>query len=162
MGEGGKGENRAILISLLCREEVSNFLGDAAGVVLAELGVNGEREDFFGRGFCLRKTSFLQAEVRISRLEMMRERIVDGRGDGVFLQVSAQRRPAFMAAHTDFGTFEAMFEASGFTFESPEDFATIPDAEWDAFIASVTRFPDWKTMQEKAAVDWMAPGIRLA
>ena len=67
-----------------------------------------------------------------------------------------------MAAHTDFGTFEAMFEASGFTFESPEDFATIPDAERDAFIASVTRFPDWKTMQEKAAVDWMARGIRLA
>ena len=59
-----------------------------------------------------------------------------------------------MAAHTDFGTFEAMFEASGFTFESPEDFATIPDAEWDAFIASVTRFPDWKTMQSAPSLRW--------
>ena len=49
-----------------------------------------------------------------------------------------------------------------FTLETPEDFAAIPDAEWDAFIASRTRFADWRTMQEKAAADWISRGIGLA
>ena len=70
--------------------------------------------------------------------------------------------PAFMAAHTDFATIEEMFEASGFAVETPKDFAAIPDAEWDAFIASRTRFADWNTMQEKAAADWIGRGIGLA
>ena len=55
-----------------------------------------------------------------------------------------------------------MFEASGFAMETPEDFAAIPDAEWDAFIASRTRFADWRTMQEKAAADWFSRGTGLA
>ncbi len=66
--------------------------------------------------------------------------------------------PAFMAAHTEFGTLEELFEASGFTVETPEDFAAIPDEDRDAFIARVTEFQDWKTMQEKAAADWIARG----
>lgn len=67
--------------------------------------------------------------------------------------------PAFMAEHTDFATIEEMFEASGFTMETPEDFAAIPDAEWDAFIATRTRFDDWGTMQTKAAAEWFSRGI---
>lgn len=70
--------------------------------------------------------------------------------------------PAFMAEHTDFATIEEMFEASGFTVETSEDFAAIPDSEWDTFIASRTRFADWRTMQEKAAADWFSRGIGLA
>ena len=70
--------------------------------------------------------------------------------------------PAFMAEHTDFATIDEMFEASGFTVETPEDFAAIPDAEWDAFIARRTRFSDWRTMQEKAAADWISREIGLA
>ena len=70
--------------------------------------------------------------------------------------------PDFMEAHTDFGTLEELFEASGFTVESTEDFEAIPDAKWDAFIERVTEFPDWKTMQEKAGADWIARGIVLA
>ena len=70
--------------------------------------------------------------------------------------------PAFMARHTEFSTLEELFEASGFTVETSEDFEAIPDEEWDAFIASVTEFPDWRTMQEKAAADWIARGIGLA
>ena len=69
--------------------------------------------------------------------------------------------PPFMARNTDFATIEEMFEASGFTVETPEDFAAIPDAEWDAFIASRTRFSDWRSMQERAAADWISRGIGL-
>lgn len=70
--------------------------------------------------------------------------------------------PGFMAEHTDFATIEEMFDASGFAMETPEDFAAIPDAEWDTFIASRTRFADWETMQTKAAADWFSRGIGLA
>lgn len=69
--------------------------------------------------------------------------------------------PAFMAEHTDFATIEEMFEASGFTVETPEDFAAIPDAEWDVFIASRTRFADWGTMQEQAVADWFSRRLGL-
>ena len=62
--------------------------------------------------------------------------------------------PAFMARFTDFRTLEEMFDASGFAVETPEDFAAIPDSEWDAFISNVTRFPDWRAMQKKAVVEW--------
>ena len=70
--------------------------------------------------------------------------------------------PAFMAKHTEFSTLEELFKASGFTVGTSEDFEVIPDEEWDAFIASVTGFPDWRTMLEKAAVDWIAQGTGLA
>ena len=70
--------------------------------------------------------------------------------------------PAFMVEHTDFATVDEMLDASGFTVETPEDIAAIPDAEWDAFIASRTRFADWNTMQDKAADDWVRRRIGLA
>lgn len=69
--------------------------------------------------------------------------------------------PAFMAEHTDYETIEQMFEASGFTVETPEDFTAIPNAEWDAFIASRTQFADRRTMQTKAAAEWLSRGIGL-
>ena len=69
---------------------------------------------------------------------------------------------AFMDEYTDYQSLEELFEASGFTVETPEDFAAIPDAEWDAFITRVTRFSDWQTMQEKGAAEWIAKGIGLA
>ena len=57
---------------------------------------------------------------------------------------------------------EAMDGEHSVTVETPEDFAAIPDTAWDAFIASRTRFTDWRTMQEKAAADWFSRGIGLA
>ena len=67
--------------------------------------------------------------------------------------------PAFMARNTDFATIEEMFEASGFTVETPEDFAAIPDAEWDAFIASRTRFSDRQIVQSCKTLDDFLPGF---
>ena len=69
--------------------------------------------------------------------------------------------PAFMARHTDFRTLEEMFRASGFTVETPEDFTAIPDSEWDAFVANVTRFSDWHAMQERAVAEWVRHRLGL-
>ena len=62
--------------------------------------------------------------------------------------------PGFMARYTDFRTLEEMFDSSGFTVETAEYFAAIPDSEWDVFVANVTRFPDWQAMREKAVAEW--------
>ena len=69
--------------------------------------------------------------------------------------------PAFMRRYTQFESIEAMFDASGYTVESPEDFAAIPDAEWDAFIAANTQFPDWLEMQKTAAAERMKRQLGL-
>lgn len=58
--------------------------------------------------------------------------------------------PTFISEHTDFETIQELFEQSGYTVENEEDFAAIPDEEWDAFIAENTNFDSWKAMQIKA------------
>lgn len=69
--------------------------------------------------------------------------------------------PAFMRRYTQFESIDTMIEASGYTVETPEDFAAIPDAEWDAFIATNTQFPDWLEMQKTAAAERMKRQLGL-
>lgn len=64
--------------------------------------------------------------------------------------------PAFMHKHTDFDTIDAMLDASGFKIQTSDDFAAIPDSEWDAFVASRTRFNNWKRMLDTAIDEWVA------
>ena len=35
--------------------------------------------------------------------------------------------------------------------ETPEDFTAIPDDKWDAFISSISSFPDWEAMLREAS-----------
>lgn len=58
--------------------------------------------------------------------------------------------PSFMARYTNFTSFDDLLAKSGFTVESTEDFANIPDVAWDVFIASDTRFANWEEMKVKA------------
>lgn len=60
----------------------------------------------------------------------------------------------FMLRNTEFPTIDALFAASGFKVESSEDLAAIPDAPWDAFVASRTRFASWDEMKNAAAGEW--------
>lgn len=62
--------------------------------------------------------------------------------------------PGFMRRHTDFESFEAMLESSPWKVESGEDFITIPDGEWDDYVAANTRFDTWQKMQETAMAKW--------
>lgn len=63
--------------------------------------------------------------------------------------------PAFMIEFTDFTSIDEMFEASGYKVENDEDFAAIPDAEWDQFVARTTRFASWEEMQQEAGNRWV-------
>jgi hypothetical protein len=60
----------------------------------------------------------------------------------------------FMLLHTDFPSFDAMLEASGFNVQSSEDFAAIPDDAWDAHVRAHTQFSSWDEMQSTAAQEW--------
>ncbi|GJG89618.1 hypothetical protein tb265_47990 [Gemmatimonadetes bacterium T265] len=60
----------------------------------------------------------------------------------------------FMLRNTEFPSIGAMLEASGYKVDSSEDFAAIPEADWDTFIASRTRFASWEEMKRTAATAW--------
>ncbi|MCD1651795.1 MULTISPECIES: hypothetical protein [Vreelandella] len=62
--------------------------------------------------------------------------------------------PAFMAQCSTYSSFEDMLDASGFKVESAEDFAAIPDEEWDAFVSKNTSYSSWEEMQKGAAKDY--------
>lgn len=64
--------------------------------------------------------------------------------------------PEFVSSHTRFANAEEMFDASGFKVESQEDFAAIPDVEWNEFIRSISSFSDWQTMLGEAGATWAA------
>ncbi len=64
--------------------------------------------------------------------------------------------PAFISAHTQFGSANEMFGASDFRIESHEDFESIPDDKWDEFVRSVSDFPDWQAMLGEASSEWAA------
>ena len=68
--------------------------------------------------------------------------------------VSELMTPSFMHRYTNFATFETMLEASGFKAETTAEFESIPNDQWDAFIAGATRFPNWQSMLNEAGKDW--------
>jgi hypothetical protein len=69
--------------------------------------------------------------------------------------------PEFMRRYTDFPTIQAMADASGFKIESQEDFEAIPDADWDAFVRSRTRFQTWQDMQAKAGEEYVVRRLNI-
>ena len=69
--------------------------------------------------------------------------------------------PEFVSSHTKFANIEEMFEASGFKIKSQDDFAAIPDADWDAFIRSISAFSDWESMLGEAGAEWATKKLGL-
>jgi hypothetical protein len=62
--------------------------------------------------------------------------------------------PAFVSAHTRFANADEFFEASGFTFQSKEEFEAIPEGELDKFVQSVSSFGSWQEMLQAASQAW--------
>lgn len=68
---------------------------------------------------------------------------------------------AFMLKYTSCRSIQELMDNSGFKVESQEDFAQIPDDEWDAYIQRVTEFADWKSMMETAAKEYVRKRLGL-
>ncbi|MDH1101125.1 hypothetical protein N5C37_08380 [Pseudomonas mosselii] len=62
--------------------------------------------------------------------------------------------PAFISAHSKFRDLDELFSASGYKIDSTEDFAAIPDEEWDSFISKSTDFDNWLDMQKAAHAEF--------
>lgn len=69
--------------------------------------------------------------------------------------------PAFVSRHTRFASADELFDQSGFKIENPEDFAAIPDEEWDKYICSVSSFSGWQAMLSKAGEAWATKKLGL-
>ena len=69
--------------------------------------------------------------------------------------------PGFLRTCSRFQSVEQMFEASGFKIDSTEDFAAIPDTEWDEFIRVNTSFASWEALLSKAGGEWAARRLGL-
>ena len=60
----------------------------------------------------------------------------------------------FLATCSTLSSVDEMFERSGFKVESEDDFAAIPDDEWEAFIRANTSYFSWKEMLAAAGAAW--------
>lgn len=69
--------------------------------------------------------------------------------------------PSFMERHTDAESFEAFVEDSEWSVSSRAEFAAIPEAEFDEYVADRTAFGDFEEMLGQAGEEWMARQLGL-
>ena len=62
--------------------------------------------------------------------------------------------PEFLQSYSSFRNVNDMFANSGFFIETAEDFARIPQKDWDAFIRAKTSFSSWKELSQAAGLHW--------
>jgi len=62
----------------------------------------------------------------------------------------------FMLLNTEYCSISEMIEASGFSVQSSEDFAKIPDDEWDSHVRRHSRFASWEEMKGSAVQLWIS------
>lgn len=60
----------------------------------------------------------------------------------------------FISSCSRYSSLEELFDSSGFKIESKEDFAAIPDEDWDAFIQGNTTHENWLEMQKAALLSY--------
>lgn len=87
-----------------------------------------------------------------------RARQLDGQHQ---VSVASLLSPAFLGRCSRFKSADELFESSGFTIQSTEDFAAIPDAEWDSFISGNTNFASWQEMLNAAVKEWTIKQLGL-
>lgn len=74
--------------------------------------------------------------------------------DGQHIPVSEILTDSFVSQNSSFSSAGKMFKASGFKIETQEDFAAIPDNDWDNYIRSVSSFDSWQSMLDAAGHEW--------
>lgn len=62
----------------------------------------------------------------------------------------------FMRKYTIHTSIDELINNSGFKVENENDFAQIPDAEWDTYIVKVTSFGSWEDMLHRATEEYLA------
>ena len=62
--------------------------------------------------------------------------------------------PSFMAEHTQFSNFSELLIVGKFTVNSLEEFMSLLDDKFDAFIKKTTQFQTWEEMQSTAVAEY--------
>jgi hypothetical protein len=57
----------------------------------------------------------------------------------------------FISEHSSFSCLNELIDASDYKVKSQEDFAAIPNDEWDEFINKNTDFANWQDMVNSAS-----------
>lgn len=83
------------------------------------------------------------------------EKNVSGLSDTDSISLDALMNPSFISSCSQYSSFEELVEASGFKVESKEDFAAIPDQEWEQFIQTNTSYESWIEMQQAAGINYV-------
>jgi hypothetical protein len=85
-------------------------------------------------------------------------RELDGRHE---VSIADLLTPEFLGRCTRFRSADELFESSGFKVQSTDDFAAIPDTEWDSFICKNTNFATWQDMLQAAVKEWTIKRLGL-
>src|SRR6266540_3465304 len=72
-------------------DEVAHLLGDVVHVVLRQLGVDGQAQDFAGQPFRYRQRAWARAVLRVGRLQVRGEWVVDVAGDAALAEPRTKR-----------------------------------------------------------------------
>jgi len=67
----------------------------------------------------------------------------------------------FMLLNTEYSSISGMIAASGFLIQSSEDFAKIPDGEWDRHVRQHSGFVSWEEMKGSAVKLWVSRNLGL-
>lgn len=67
--------------------------------------------------------------------------------------------PSFISSCSQYSNFKELIEAAGFKVESEEDFAAIPDQEWEQFIQTNTSYEGWIEMQKAAGLSYVTANL---
>lgn len=67
----------------------------------------------------------------------------------------------FMQEHTSFSSIDELFESAGFTVETEEDLAAIPEDILDNHIAKTTSFDNWEDMLDEAVAEFTCKKLGL-
>lgn len=87
------------------------------------------------------------------------EKNVSGLSDTDSISLDALMSPSFISNCSQYSNFEELVEGSGFKVESKEDFAAIPDQEWEQFIQTSTSYESWIEMQQAAGIDYVKANL---
>ena len=94
------------------------------------------------------------------KLEDLKRKAEEVEG-GHSVPISELLTPEFLGSCSSFSSVEELFDASGFKVETPEDFAAIPDSDWEWFIQQNTSYISWSEMLQDASQAWTVKKLGL-
>ena len=108
----------------------------------------------------------MKFEMRMDGLDELQQKLEEMKRrteqlDGEKVSFDKLFPPEFMTQYTNHASIQSMIAASRWKVESQDDFAAIPDDEWDAYVRQETKFGSWKEMQEKAVAEHVGRELGL-